>query len=406
MKKWNRAYHDRIKYHSLIDKVWQMDNLREAWAKVRSNKGAPGIDGISIYRFERDLEQNLNEVQRLLQQGRYKPKAVRRVYIPKPDGKERPLGIPTVRDRIVQQALKNILEPIFEPVFSEDSYGYRPNKDAKRAIRKVIEYRDEKPYVVDADIKKFFDNVDHDILLDLVNEKVSDGTVLRLLRQFLESGVLEESKIRETTIGTPQGGVISPLLANIYMNHLDRRLVSRGLSIVRYADDFLIFCETKREAHRAHGLARKILTEDLKLSLNQDKTKVVKMLKTKGISYLGFEITKSYIKPLEKSVKKFKDEIRNLTRRQQGKNAKQVISRLNPVIRGWGNYFSICTVKATFWRLDSWIQMRIRSYIKKRWWYTDIDRIPADEILSLGLITLEQVMAKPRPLLWRVRVRT
>ena len=225
----------------MIDKVWNWRNLNEAWAKVRSNKGAGGIDEVSIAEFERNREQNLNEIQRLLRQDRYKPNPVKRVYIPKPDGKQRPLGIPTIRDRVVQQALKNVIEPIFEAEFSDSSFGYRPGKNAKQAIERIEEVRDEgHEWVVDADIKAFFDTVNHEKLIDEVAERISDGRVLRLIRSFLEADIMEQGQgLARNVIGTPQGGVISPLLANICLHYFDERMAELGYEVVRYADDFI-----------------------------------------------------------------------------------------------------------------------------------------------------------------------
>jgi RNA-directed DNA polymerase len=238
VKKWNEKYHDKYKRYSLKGQLLEMNRLRDAWKKVKSNKGAGGVDGESIEDFEANLEQNLLEIIRLVKENRYEPQPVRRVYIPKADGGQRPLGIPTIRDRVVQQALKDILEPIFEEIFLPCSHGYRPGMNAHQAIRKAEAYL-ERGYhwVVDADIKGFFDHVDHQILMDLVREKIADGRVLDLVEDFLKSGVMMDGSFEETTEGTPQGGVISPLLANIYLNHFDRRMGEEGFLLLRYADD-------------------------------------------------------------------------------------------------------------------------------------------------------------------------
>ena len=238
MKRWNERWHEKYKTYSLINQVYEYRNLEEAFKAVRANKGAPGVDGVTIEQFEQCLEQNLREIQRQLKERRYSPQPVKRVYIPKANGGQRPLGIPTVKDRVVQQALKRVLEPIFERIFLNGSYGYRPGRSAQQAVARAAGIIGQGYWwVVDADIKGFFDNVNHEILLDLVNEQVSYGKVLKLIRLFLESGVLEGDTIEETPTGTPQGGVISPLLANIMLNHLDRRLGEEGYIITRYADD-------------------------------------------------------------------------------------------------------------------------------------------------------------------------
>lgn len=396
-------YQDTHKHHSLIDKVWSMDNIVKAWRLVRANKGAPGVDGKTIKVFEKELGKNLKSIQRQLMENRFEPQPVKRVYIPKKNGKMRPLGIPTVKDRIVQQALKQVLEPIFEGTFCEHSYGYRPGKSALDAVERVRRYVQIFDYrrVADMDIKGFFDNVDHEILLSLVNEKVSDGRVLKLIRQFLESGVMEEGKELPTDLGTPQGGVISPLLANIYLHHLDRRLTEKGITFTRYADDVVILNETLKGVRKDLKLATRIIEEDLKLKLSEEKTSVFTIVKSRGVKYLGYMITSDKVQPSVDSFKRFKDNVRFLTRRQQGKKVENVIRRLNPTIRGWGNFFRLSTIKQRIWYLDRWIQQRIRGYIKKRWWYTDIKRIPAEEMLKMGLVTLESVMNIPCPLEWR-----
>ncbi|HJH27724.1 MAG TPA: group II intron reverse transcriptase/maturase, partial [Methanophagales archaeon] len=260
------------KCHSLIDKVWNWRNLNEAWEKVKQNRGAGGIDDVTIDEFERNLEQNLNELQRLLKQDRYKPNPVKRGYIPKPDGKQRPLGIPTIRDRVVQQALKNVIEPIFEAEFSGSSFGYRPGKSAKQAIERIEEVRDEgHEWVVDADIKAFFDTVNHEKLIDAVAERISDGRVLRLIRAFLEADIMEQGqRLAKNVIGTPQGGVISPLLANIYLHYFNERMAELGYEVVRYADDFLVLCGSEEEAI-SHV---KEILEELELTLHPQKTKI------------------------------------------------------------------------------------------------------------------------------------
>jgi RNA-directed DNA polymerase len=227
------------KVHSLIDKVWNWKNLNEAWKKVKKNRGAGGIDKVTIDEFERNLEQNLNEIPRLLRQDRYEPMPVNRIYIPKSDGKQRPLGIPIIRDRVVQQALKNVIEPIFEAEFLDSSFGYRAVRSAKQAIEQIEAVRDEgHEWVLDADIKAFFDTVNHEKLMDAVAERISDGRVLRLIRAFLKADIMEQGLgLRENVIGTPQGGVISPLLANIYLHYFDGRMAELGYEVVRYADD-------------------------------------------------------------------------------------------------------------------------------------------------------------------------
>ena len=393
MKKWNQRYHDKLKNHSLIDKVWNEKNLEKAWKRVKEKKGSAGIDRVTIQTFESNLDQNLSEIQRLIKEKRYKPKPVRRVLIPKDNGKMRPLGIPTVRDRVVQQALKNVLEPIFEETFLPLSHGYRPNTSAHEAVRKAEEYLESGyHWVVDADIKGFFDHVDHSLLMDLVTEKVSDGRVLSLIESFLVSGIMNEGIVEASTEGTPQGGNLSPLLANIYLHHFDRRMSELGYAHLRYADDILIFCQYKWEAEDALNRAREILEGELKLTLSPEKTKIVHARK-KGVEFLGFHFNGRWRRPRDKAMKKFKEEIKHRTRRQQPKNLEMVIASINPVIRGWGNYFKEGTVKKGFEELDGYIRGRLRSFkAKKRTWWVILYTLPKPELEKMGLISLSSLL--------------
>jgi RNA-directed DNA polymerase len=398
MKKWNQRYHDKFKKHSLIDKVWNEKNLEQAWKRVKINKGSAGIDNITIQEFQQNLPQNLAEIQRLLKENRYTPKPVKRVLIPKDNGKMRQLGIPTVRDRVVQQALKNILEPIFEEIFLAQSHGYRPNTDAHAAIRKAEAFLETGyHWEVDADIEGFFDHVDHEILLDLVNEKVSDGRILLLIRSFLTSGIMNEGIFEESTEGTPQGGNLSPLLSNIYLNHFDRRMGELGNLHLRYADDILIFCKYEWEAHDALKRAKEVLEGELKLKLSPEKTKIVKG-RRKGIEFLGFHFNGRWRRPGNKAKKRFKAEIKQRTRRQQPKSLKEVIQSINPVIRGWGNYFKGGTVKKLFEELDGYIRGRLRSFrVKRRTWKVLLYTIPKSLFEKLGLFSLASLLKKPSP---------
>lgn len=366
MRRWNEKYHDKFKRHSLSGQLMDVGHLDAAWKKVKANRGSGGIDGETIESFEAKKDERLAEIRIRLKERRYKPQPVRRVYIPKPDGRQRPLGIPTIRDRVVQQTMKDLLEPIFEEIFLEGSHGYRPGKDAHGAIRKVQGYI-ERGYhwIVDADIQGFFDHVDHDILMDLVREKIADGRVLDLIEAFLKAGVMKDAEFDETTEGTPQGGVISPLLANIYLNHFDRRMGEKGHLLLRYADDFLIFCKTEGEAHNAEYAAERILEEELKLSLNREKTQVLDARKRRG-NFLGFSFSAKYLAPSERAIERYRDAIRHKTRRQQPKNVGMVIASINPIIRGWGRYFGYRTSPTPLTMLDAWTRARVRSFKAKR----------------------------------------
>lgn len=353
------------KFHSLIDKVYALPNLYLAWEKVQSNKGAGGVDGMTLKQFEEHLDDHIQELHRVLREGKYQPIPVRRVYIQKANGEARPLGIPTVRDRVVQQAVLQVLQPIFEPLFEECSYGFRPARSAHQAVARIEALRDlGYGWVVEVDLKSFFDMLDHELLVSRVAEEIADGKILKLIRGWLVAGVMEEGEVRSQVAGTPQGGVISPLLANIYLHAFDRVMTRRGYQVVRYADDFVILCKLERKAKRALEVCRQILTEDLLLTVNTEKTRIASF--KEGFDFLGFRLQSRFKKPRAKAVEGFKAKVRHLTRRQQGRNLDGVVEALNPVIRGWGNYF-----RRTNWRsdardMDSWIRRRLRSFIRKK----------------------------------------
>jgi RNA-directed DNA polymerase len=393
MKKWNQQYHDKFKAFALIHKVWDQKNLEAAWKSVKANKGSAGIDNITTGQFEQNLSQNLAEIQRLLKERRYEPSPVLRVLIPKDNGKMRKLGIPTVRDRVVQQALKNVLEPIFEEIFLPQSHGYRPNTDAHAAVRKGEAYL-EKGYhwVVDADIEGFFDHVDHQIMMDLVCEKIADGRVLSLVESFLKSGIMNEGIFEESLEGTPQGGNLSPLLSNIYLNHFDRRIGDQGYLHLRYADDIVIFCKFESDAEDALKRAKEILEVELKLKLSPEKTKIIHARK-KGVEFLGFHFNGRWRKPRDKARKRFKEEIKHRTRRQQPKNLEMVIESINPIIRGWGNYFKGGTVKKSFGELDGYIRGRLRGFeAKRRNLKILVFGIHPAEFAKMGLVSLSSML--------------
>jgi len=364
-------------------------SLRKAWTKVRANRGSGGVDGESLASFEANLEQNLTETLRLLKEKHYQPQPVRRVYIPKSDGRQRPLGIPTIRDRVVQQAIKDLLEPIFEEIFLPNSHGYRAGKNAHQAVVKAEAYLNKGyRWVLDADIQGFFDHVNHQIMMDLVREKVADGRILDLLEAFLKSGVMEDGKFAETMEGTPQGGVISPLMANIYLNHFDRRMGEEGFLLLRYADDFLVFCKEEWEAKKALEMAKQILGKELKLTLHPDKTRIMNA-RVHGVEFVGFKFNGRWRRPRDKATKRFKDEIRYRTRRQQPRNLQMVIQNINPVIRGWGNYFGKGAGFNRFIHLDSWIRMRLRCFkAKKRSQPVIKYTLPGSVLTKTGLVSL------------------
>lgn len=355
------------KFYSLIDKVYSEAALLSAFLKVKSNKGAPGMDGVTVFDFAGNLENEIEKLHVELKTGRYKPMPVRRVNIPRPDGKFRPLGIPTVRDRVVQQALSNVLEPIFEPDFHPSSYGYRPGHSCHMAIAKADLFmnRYKQRFVVDMDLSKCFDRLNHDLIIRSVNRRVSDGKVLKLIRSFLESGVMEEGGFKETEIGSPQGGVISPLLANVYLDFFDKEMMKRGIRIVRYADDILIFGRTKRQALRYQKCAFGILEDELKLTINREKTHVTNVYD--GVKFLGVIIRRNCIAVQPMKVKAFKERVRELTKRNCGGNVESMVSKLNPFLRGWINYFRIANCKELLKGLMQWLRRRIRMRQMRLW---------------------------------------
>lgn len=408
------------KWHSLNDKVFSRRNLESAWQHAAANRGAAGVDGVTITRFAERAEERLTQLSEDLRKKTYRPQPVRRVNIPKSGGGERPLGIPTVRDRIVQQALLQVLQPIFEGVFSTRSHGFRPERGCATALD-VVERAIGHGYtwVVDADIQTFFDTVDHEKLLDAVNEEVADGSVLRLIRHILRAGVHlpEVARTEPTELGTPQGGPLSPLLANIYLHRLDRRMVEAGYGLVRYADDFVIFTKSESEAVAALKLASDVLEGELGLTLHPLKTRIVSV--DTGFEFLGFHYFRDQETGVQcrevrhKSVQRFRDAIRERTprlrtqRRVKERHATlkrlagneriaQIIRSLNRFLRGWHWYFKRVRPKPgkgqPFDEFDYFVRRRVRMAITGRvgsgWWTV---RINNRVLRSLGLLPLAEL---------------
>jgi RNA-directed DNA polymerase len=406
------------KWYSLMDKVWAASNLEQAWKRVKSNRGAAGNDGITITMFAQNADEQLLQLQEDLKRKTFQPKAVRRVYIPKSGGGKRPLGIPTVRDRVVQQALLQVLSPIFEAKFSSRSHVFRPEKGCATALNVVDQaIKCGYQWVVDADIQTFFDTVDHQKLLAAINEEISDGSVLRLINRILQAGVIEPAvpEVEPTDLGTPQGGPLSPLLANIYLHSFDEKIAAGGYGLIRYADDFVIFTKSESEAQAALTLSREILEGELGLQMHPEKTRVVSV--DEGFEFLGYHYYRDpkhgmLLKEVRhKSVKSFRDNVRKRTPRiknQRKPKARHMtaqrlrdnpelavmIRRLNAFMRGWHWYFKAVRspYKTPFRNFDSYLRQRIRQAVVGRtgsgWWNS---RIHNRLLRSLGLMSLDEM---------------
>lgn len=380
----------RPKAHSLTGRITYPVVLN-SFKAVKRNRGAAGVDKVSIAMFEANLEQNLEALMRDLKQGLFQPRPLRRVHIPKgPRSKKtRPLGIPVVRDRVAQEVLRRLLNPIFEPMFHRCSFGYIKNRNCHMAIEELLRWiRKDHRVILDSDIKGFFDNIPHNVIMDLLSKHVADGNILKLVRRFLTAGVMEDGVFKPTTIGTPQGGVISPLLANIVLNQLDWTLHRHGFRFVRYADDFVVVTKSLRRAQGALTVVARIISE-LGLELSSEKTHITTW--GKGFEFLGFFISSRSVRMRDKSLQKFKDKVREITTRHHNLD-QEVVLKLNQVIRGTANYFAplFATNRWLFQKLDSWIRMRLRSMKLKRKNYNDNRKLRcAFFARKLGLLALE-----------------
>jgi RNA-directed DNA polymerase len=351
---------------NLMEAVLESANVRQAWKRVKSNGGAAGVDGTTVYEFVDTIRTSWAGIRESLMNGTYQPSPVLRVEIPKKSGGKRPLGIPTVCDRLIQQSVQQVLTPEFDPKFSESSYGFRPNRSAHGAVRKVQQLiRNDYRFVVDIDIEKFFDRVDHDILMMLISRQVSDKRVLRLIGSYLRSGVKVDGKLEPTQKGTPQGGPLSPLLANIYLDVLDKELEKRGLNFVRYADDLLILVKSQSAGDRVLQSVTRFLEKRLKLTVNQKKSGVRKV---DDMNYLGFRFTREgKILWTDESYRGFRQRVKELTARSWGVSMRYRLSQLSMYIRGWVNYFGISEYYRPVPELDAWIRRRVRMCAIKVW---------------------------------------
>lgn len=355
----------------LLGKILGRNNLNRAFKQVRSNKGAPGIDGMSVEDASPWLRENKTDLLESIRQGKYKPQPVRRKEIPKPDGGVRKLGIPTVVDRVIQQAIAQQLQPVYEPLFSDGSYGYRPGRSAQQAMTKAMEYAKEGyVYVVQVDLSKYFDTLNHDYLLNLLRKEVKDKRVIDLIKKYLKSGVMENGIVCRTEEGSPQGGPLSPLLANVYLNEFDHEMEGRGVKLLRYADDIVVFAKSRRAAERLLGSCQKYLEDKLKLKMNMDKSTATSVFSTR-FKFLGFTLGKNgqgiHIRAHKKSLKKAKEKLKEKTKRSQPKPVRAVMQDIKIYIRGWIGYYYIASMRNILKSWNEWLRRRIRMYIWKQW---------------------------------------
>jgi RNA-directed DNA polymerase len=383
----------KIKAHSLTGRIMP-DLMWSAFRSVKRNRGVAGIDKVSIQLFENNLDQNLLALMRCLKDGTYQSHPLRRVHIPKGDGKTRPLGIPAVRDRVAQEVIRQLLSPLFEQIFHNDSFGFRPGRGCHLAVERVLQLHQQGyKFVLDADIKGFFDNIPHAVIMAGLAAEVADGNILRIIERFLKAGVMEDGALSPTSMGTPQGGVISPLLANIALNNLDWQLQNADFRFVRYADDFVVLCESEAKVKEAHDLVQCQLTQ-LGLALSPEKTKQTQF--REGFAFLGFTISSWSVSMRPKSVEKFKTKIRELTVRHHNLD-QDVVMKVNQVVRGTANYFATAfsDFRNLFRSLDRWIRMRIRCMKFKGKRRSDNLRLRRKHLRNLGLISLSDIRPPP-----------
>ena len=356
----------------LLERILDRDNLNRAYKQVKGNHGAPGIDGMTVEQALPWLQEHRADLLQSIREGKYTPTPVRRKEIPKPDGGVRKLGIPTVVDRIIQQAIAQQMQPIFEPLFSDASYGYRPKRSGQQAVQQVKKYAEQGyTYAVEVDLSKYFDTLNHELLMELLRKQIRDKRVTGLIKKYLKAGVMENGVITRTREGSPQGGPLSPLLANIYLNEFDQEMARRGVKVVRYADDIVVVTKSKRAAEHMLESCRKFLEGKLKLTMNLQKSKVVSLFSRGNFKFLGCCLGKDgrgiYIRVHRNSLQKAKQKLRELTNRSQGRNVRMVMAKVKEFIRGWIGYFYIADMKRILQRWNEWLRRRIRMYIWKQW---------------------------------------
>ena len=372
-RSFNRIWKERDSAQPrLLEAILYKDNFNRAYKRVKANKGAPGIDGMSVEEALPYLREHQKELTDRIYRGKYTPSPVRRVEIPKPDGGVRKLGIPTVIDRTIQQAIAQQLIPLYEPLFIETSYGYRPNKSAKDAIQKVKEYAEQGyTFAVTLDLSKYFDTLNHEKLINLLRKEVKDERVIQLIKRYLKSGVMENGVVMETGEGSPQGGNLSPLLANVYLNEFDQEFTRRGVPCIRYADDIVLLAKSRRASERLLESSTKYLEEKLKLTVNREKSRTVSVFAIRNFKFLGFALGRNgggiYIRVHPKSWNKFKSKLKDLSSRRSVRNIKASLARIKVYARGWLNYYGIASMRNNIEDINGWLYHRIRMCIWKQW---------------------------------------
>jgi group II intron reverse transcriptase/maturase len=355
----------------LLEEILSKRNLFEAYKKVKEKKGSPGIDGMTVHAVLPWLKEHVEELRQSIRDGKYKPAPVRRVVIPKPDGGERKLGIPTVIDRIIQKAITQSLTPLYEPIFAEESFGYRPGRSPQQAMQRVKELVDEGfVYVAEVDLSKYFDTINHELLMNMIRENIKDKRVIDLIKKYLKSGVMIDGVVIETEEGSPQGGPLSPLLSNIYLDRYDQEMRRRGVTFVRYADDIVVLARSRRAAERLLESSKKYLEGKLKLKVNEDKSRAISIYSSE-FKFLGYAIGKgkdgNYIRAHKSSLRKAKQKLREKTKRNRGRNVREVMKEIKVYMTGWLNHYHIASIKSTLKAWDQWLRRRLRMYIWKQW---------------------------------------
>jgi len=356
----------------LLEEILSKRNLFEAYKKVKEKKGSPGIDGMTVHAVLPWLQEHVEELRQSIQTGKYKPSPVRRVLIPKPDGSgERKLGIPTVIDRIIQKAISQSLNPIYEPLFADESFGYRPGRSPQQAMQRVKKLVDEGfVYVAEVDLSKYFDTINHELLMNMLREQINDKRVIDIIKKYLKSGVMIDGVVIETVEGSPQGGPLSPLLSNIYLDKYDQEMRRRGVTFVRYADDIVVLAKSRRAAERLLESSKKYLEGKLKLKVNEDKSRAISIYSRK-FKFLGYAIGKgkngNFIRAHKSSLRKAKQKLREKTRRNRGRNVREIMKEIKAYMTGWLNHYHIAAIKSTLTAWDQWLRRRLRMYIWKQW---------------------------------------